>query len=51
MSFSEVIKARLEDAKIRYWAGDNISEILQAGDKEKIIMMQPSSLKKCLTLY
>ena len=32
MSFSEVIKDRLEDANIRYWAGDNISEVLQKGD-------------------
>lgn len=37
MAFSEVIKARLEDAGIRYWAGDNISEVLQKGDKEQLI--------------
>ena len=34
---SEILKARLEDAGIRYWAGDNISEILQNGDKEGLI--------------
>ena len=37
MSKSKQIKARLEDAKIRYWAGDNISEVLQKGDKEELI--------------
>jgi GTP cyclohydrolase I len=37
MSKSKQIKARLEDAKIRYWAGDNISEVLQKGDKEALI--------------
>ena len=34
---SKQIKARLEDAGIRYWAGDNISEVLQKGDKEALI--------------
>ena len=37
MSKAEQIKARLQDANIRYWAGDNISEILQKGDKEELI--------------
>lgn len=37
MSKAEQIKARLQDAGIRYWAGDNISEVLQAGDKEALI--------------
>ena len=37
MSKSQQIKARLEDAGIRYWAGDNISEVLQKGDKEELI--------------
>ena len=31
------IKQKLEDASIRYWAGDNISEVLQQGDKEQLI--------------
>jgi GTP cyclohydrolase I len=34
---SEILKQRLEDANIRYWAGDNISEIMQKGDKEGLI--------------
>ena len=34
---SKQIKARLEDSGIRYWAGDNISEVLQKGDKEELI--------------
>ena len=37
MSRSKQILARLQDANIRYWAGDNISEILQNGDKEALI--------------
>jgi GTP cyclohydrolase I len=37
MSKSLQIKKRLEDAGLRYWAGDNISEVLQEGDKEELI--------------
>ena len=37
MSKSKEIITRLEDAGIRYWAGDNISEVLQKGDKEQLI--------------
>ena len=37
MSKSEQIKARLEEQGIRYWAGDNISLVLQKGDKEELI--------------
>jgi GTP cyclohydrolase I len=32
----EIIK-RLQDANIRYWAGDNISEVLKEGDKQDLI--------------
>ena len=34
---SEQIKLRLEEAGIRYWAGDNISEVLDDGDKSDLI--------------
>jgi len=34
---SQQILARLKDSGIRYWAGDNISEVLQNGDKEALI--------------
>jgi GTP cyclohydrolase I len=37
MSKALQIKTKLEEAGIRYWAGDNISEVLQAGDKEQLI--------------
>ena len=37
MSKSKQIQARLQDAGIRYWAGDNISAVLQKGDKEELI--------------
>ena len=37
MSKSKEIITRLNDAGIRYWAGDNISEVLQEGDKEVLI--------------
>ena len=37
MSKSEEIKARLVQANSRYWAGDNISSVLQEGDKDALI--------------
>ena len=37
MSKSKQIITRLQDAGIRYWAGDNIAEVLQEGDKEELI--------------
>ena len=37
MTKSQEIKQKLEDAGIRHWAGDNISEVLQKGDKEALI--------------
>ena len=37
MSKSKQIRNKLEEAGIRYWAGDNISEVLHEGDKEELI--------------
>lgn len=37
MGKAEQIKAKLDDAGIRYWANDNISEVLQEGDKQALI--------------
>ena len=37
MTKSDEIKQKLNDAGIRYWAGDNISKVLQPGDKEELI--------------
>jgi GTP cyclohydrolase I len=37
MSKSKQLKQRLEDAGMRYWAGDNISQVMQKGDKEELI--------------
>ena len=37
MSKSDKIKSKLEEAGIRYWAGDNISHVLQEGDKQELI--------------
>lgn len=37
MSASEKIKSRIEKAGARYWAGDNISEFLEDGDKDLLI--------------
>jgi len=34
---SEILKARLEANGARYWAGDNIAEIIYEGDKENLI--------------
>ena len=37
MNKSEEIKARLKDAGKRFWAGDNISEFIQDGEKQQLI--------------
>ena len=34
MTKSIELKQRPEDAGVRYWAGDNISYVMQKGDKE-----------------
>ena len=48
MSKSEQIKARLKEANVRYWAGDNISEVLQEGDKEELIEEATSAFENVL---
>ena len=48
MTKSKQIIARLEDAGIRYWAGDNISEVLQEGDKEQLIEEATLQFEKVL---
>jgi GTP cyclohydrolase I len=37
MSKSLQLRTRLEEEGIRYWAGDNISYVMQKGDKEELI--------------
>ena len=37
MGKSKELKQRLEELGIRHWAGDNISSVLQEGDKEALI--------------
>ena len=37
MSKSKELKQRLEELGVRYWAGDNISYVMQKGDKEALI--------------
>ena len=37
MKIYEEVTRRLKDAKKRYWAGDNISEFIYEGEKEKLI--------------
>ncbi len=48
MAKSDQIKARLEEANIRYWAGDNISQVLQKGDKEELIEEATSAFENVL---
>ena len=48
MSKSEEIKARLVQAKQRFWAGDNISAVLQEGDKEELINEATSAFESVL---
>lgn len=37
MKISEKIKQRLEQANARYWAGDNISQYIEDGEREELI--------------
>ena len=37
MSISNIIRERLEAESLRHWAGDNISAVLEPGDKEALI--------------
>ena len=37
MAKSDQIRTKLEESGIRYWAGDNISKVLQEGDKQELI--------------
>ena len=37
MSKSKELKQRLEELGVRYWAGDNISYVMQKGDKEALL--------------
>ena len=37
MKTSDKIKQRLEDAGKRYWAGDNISEFIEQGEREELV--------------
>ena len=37
MKASDRIKQRLDEKRVRYWAGDNISSVLQEGDKQALI--------------
>ena len=48
MDKSEELKARLDDAGIRYWAGDNISSVMRPGDKEALIQELEAKFEKVL---
>ena len=48
MGKSDQIRAKLEEAGIRYWAGDNISQVLQKGDKEELIDEATIAFEKVL---
>lgn len=48
MSKALQIKTKLEEAGIRYWAGDNISEVLQKGDKEQLIEEATAAFEQVL---
>ena len=48
MEKSKELKARLDDAGIRYWAGDNISSVMQPGDKEALIQELEHKFKDVL---
>ena len=48
MDKSEEIKARLQKANLRHWAGDNISDVLEDGDKEALIEEATTAFEKVL---
>ena len=37
MSTSDKIKNKLKDAGKRFWAGDNISDYMEEGDKQALV--------------
>ena len=45
---SDLIKQRLKDQNIRHWAGDNISSVLEDGDKQKLIDEATTSFEDVL---
>ncbi len=45
---SDLIKQRLKDQNIRHWAGDNISSVLEDGDKQKLIDEATTSFENVL---
>ena len=48
MKISEKIKKRLEENNKRFWANDNISEYIEAGEKEKLIDEATSAFEDVL---
>jgi GTP cyclohydrolase I len=48
MPTHELVAERLKESGIRYWAGDNISEVLLEGDKEKLIDEATVAFEKVL---
>ena len=48
MSKSKEIKERLQKADKRFWAGDNISEILEEGDKDALITEATTAFESVL---
>ena len=47
-NISDIIKQRLQEDDIRYWAGDNISQALEPGDKELLIEELTEKFKSVL---
>jgi len=47
---SDIIKERLTQGGKRYWAGDNISEYLEEGDKESLIKELTPKFEAVLTV-
>ena len=45
---SDLIRQRLKDQNIRHWAGDNISSVLEDGDKQKLIDEATTSFEDVL---
>ena len=48
MKISDIIKDRLDEEGLRYWAGDNISSVLEEDDKELLIDEAAAAFEKVL---
>ena len=49
MEISKKIKARLKEAGKRFWAGDNISDFIEEGEKQQLVDELTSKFEEVLS--